>query len=135
MLGRGTSDMKGGVAGLVVAAEQLAAVGAPGRLVLALVADEEDASLGTAAVFEALASAACGRTSASSAEPTWLDLAVAHRGYAVVKVGLRGRAAHSSQPEHGVDVLAPLGGLLVAVAERDRGCGRRLRIRCSPTDR
>ena len=46
MFGRGTSDMKGGVAGLVIAAEQLAAAGAPGRLVLALVADEEDASLG-----------------------------------------------------------------------------------------
>jgi acetylornithine deacetylase len=54
------------------------------------------------------------------AEPTWLDLAVAHRGYAVVRVGLQGRSAHSSQPEQGVDVLAPLGGLLVAVAERNR---------------
>jgi acetylornithine deacetylase len=54
------------------------------------------------------------------AEPTWLDLAVAHRGYAVVRVGLQGRAAHSSLPEQGVDVLAPLGGLLVAVAERNR---------------
>jgi acetylornithine deacetylase len=125
MLGRGTSDMKGGVAGLVIAAEQLAAAGAPGRLVLALVADEEDASLGAAAVLQVL-----GDNSDLSgvrpdvclvAEPTWLGLAVAHRGYAVIKVGLRGRAAHSSQPELGVDVLAPLGGLLVAVAERDRG--------------
>jgi acetylornithine deacetylase len=87
--------------------------------VLALVADEEDASLGAAAVLEAMNGVrpdVC-----LVAEPTWLDLAVAHRGYAVVKVGLRGRAAHSSQPEHGVDVLAPLGGLLVAVADRDRG--------------
>jgi acetylornithine deacetylase len=121
MFGRGTSDMKGGVAGLVVAAELLAAVGARGRLVVALVADEEDASLGAATVIEAL-----GRVGGVPAdvcliaEPTWLDLAVAHRGYAVIKVGLQGRAAHSSQPEHGVDVLAPLGGLLVAVAERNR---------------
>jgi acetylornithine deacetylase len=119
LLGRGTSDMKGGVAGLVVAAEQLAAAGAPGRLVLALVADEEDASLGAAAVLEALAGVQLDVCLV--AEPTWLDLAVAHRGYAVVKVGLQGRAAHSSQPEHGVDVLAPLGALLVAVAERNRG--------------
>ena len=118
MLGRGTSDMKGGVAGLVIAAEQLAADQAPGRLVLALVADEEDASLGTTAVLEALRGVRADVCVVG--EPTWLDLAVAHRGYAVVKVGLRGRAAHSSQPEHGVDVLSPLGGLLVAVAERDR---------------
>ncbi len=129
MFGRGTSDMKGGVAGLVIAAEQLAAAGAPGRaFVLALVADEEDASLGAAAVIQALSDnrdlGGAGGVRPDVclvAEPTWLGLAVAHRGYAVVKVGLRGRAAHSSQPEHGVDVLAPLGGLLVAVAERDRG--------------
>src|SRR5260370_33019059 len=37
-----------------------------------------------------------------------------------MKIGLQGRAAHSAQPEHGVDVLAPLGGLLAAVAERNR---------------
>lgn len=122
MSGRGTSDMKGGVAGLVTAAGQLAAAGAPGRLVLAFVADEEDASLGAAAVLEALGGATGPRPDVCLiAEPTWLDLPVAHRGYAVVKVGLQGRAAHSSQPEQGADVLAPLGALLVAVAGRDRG--------------
>jgi acetylornithine deacetylase len=121
MFGRGTSDMKGGVAGLVIAAEQLVAAGARGRLVLALVADEEDASLGGTAVLEALSGVSGVRADVCLiAEPTWLDLAVAHRGYAVIKVGLQGKAAHSSQPEHGVDVLAPLGGLLVAVAERNR---------------
>jgi acetylornithine deacetylase len=124
MSGRGTSDMKGGVAGLVVAAEQLAAAGARGRIVLALVADEEDASLGTAAVLGALSDGGVRADACLVAEPTWLDLAVAHRGYAVVKVTLRGRAAHSSQPEHGVDVLAPLGGLLVAVTERNRALRR-----------
>ena len=117
MFGRGTCDMKGGVAGLVIAAEQLAAAGARGRLVLALVADEEDASLGAETVLDTLSRVSGVRADVCLiAEPTWLDLAVAHRGYAVIKIGLQGRAAHSSQPEHGVDVLAPLGGLLVAVA-------------------
>ena len=121
MFGRGTSDMKGGVAGLVIAAEQLVAAGARGRLVLALVADEEDAGLGAATVLESIGGTSGVRADVCLvAEPTWLDLAVAHRGYAVVRVGLQGRAAHSSQPEQGVDVLAPLGGLLVAVAERNR---------------
>ena len=121
MFGRGTSDMKGGVAGLVIAAEQLVAAGAPGRLVLALVADEEDAGLGAATVLESIGGTSGVRADVCLiAEPTWLDLAVAHRGYAVVRVGLQGLAAHSSQPEQGVDVLAPLGGLLVAVAERNR---------------
>ena len=97
------------------------AAGAPGRLVLALVADEEDAGLGAATVLVSIGGTSGVRADVCLvAEPTWLDLAVAHRGYAVVRVGLQGRAAHSSQPEQGVDVLAPLGGLLVAVAERNR---------------
>lgn len=53
LYGRGAVDMKGGVAGLVVAAERAVAAGAPVRPVLALVADEEDASVGSEAVRSA----------------------------------------------------------------------------------
>lgn len=117
MFGRGTSDMKGGVAGLIVAAELLAAADAPGRLIVALVADEEDASVGATAVLEHLS----GETMdvCLIAEPTWLDFAVAHRGYAVVRVGLTGRAAHSSQPEEAIDVIPPIGELLTAVTRHN----------------
>ena len=52
--GRGAADMKGGVAAMVAAAEALVASSAPLRVVLALVADEEDASRGTEAVIAAL---------------------------------------------------------------------------------
>jgi acetylornithine deacetylase len=52
-------------------------------------------------------------------EPTSLDLAVAHRGYAVVEVTLSGRAGHSSQPELGVNAVTHLGRLLAAVEARD----------------
>ncbi len=116
MHGRGTSDMKGGVAGIVVAAEQLATRDAPGRLVVALVADEEDASVGATAVLRRLDAMALTPEVCLVAEPTWLDLAVAHRGYEVVRVRATGRAAHSSQPEEGVDVMPALGELLVAVS-------------------
>jgi acetylornithine deacetylase len=119
MYGRGTSDMKGGLAGLLVAADRLAAADAPGRLIVALVADEEDASVGATAVLESLAARGEKPDVCLIAEPTWLELAVAHRGYEVVKVGLAGRAAHSSQPEEGVDVMPWLGELLVAVSRHD----------------
>jgi acetylornithine deacetylase len=124
MFGRGTSDMKGGVAGLVIAAEQLVAAGAPGRLVLALVADEEDAGLGAETVLGTIGGTSGVRADVCLiAEPTWLDLAVAHRGYAVVRVGLQGRSAHSSQPEQGVDVLAEVRDLVDAVTGGAPGLG------------
>jgi acetylornithine deacetylase len=52
-------------------------------------------------------------------EPTWLDLAVAHRGYAVVEVTFTGRAGHSSQPGLGVNAVTHLGRLLTAVEAHD----------------
>lgn len=125
LYGRGASDMKGGVAGIVVAAEQLAAADAPGGLIVALVADEEDASLGAEAVLQDLTGRAVEMDVCLIAEPTWLDLAVAHRGFAVMEVALEGRAAHSSQPAEGVDAIAPLGELLTGIAAADRAIGRR----------
>lgn len=121
MTGRGTCDMKAGVAGMVVAAERLAHEPPPaGRVVVALVADEEDASVGTETVLAELAARGLRADVALVGEPTWLDLAVAHRGYALVRARLRGRAAHTSQPTQGVDAVAALGRLLVAVTEADR---------------
>ena len=120
LLGRGAADMKGGVAALVVAAEELAARRAPGRVVLALVADEEDAGLGTEAVLEALPGLGVVPDAALVGEPTWLALADTLRGYALVEVTLSGRAAHSSQPELGVNAVAHLGRLLTAVEARGR---------------
>jgi acetylornithine deacetylase len=119
MYGRGTSDMKGGVAGILVAAERLAAADAPGTLIVALVSDEEDGSIGATALLETMAAHGTTPDVCLIAEPTWLDLAVAHRGYEVVRVVLTGRAAHSSQPEAAVDVIPPLGELLVAVSRHN----------------
>lgn len=124
LYGRGASDMKGGVAGLVVAAERLAAADVPGVIVVALVADEEDASVGAEAVLQDLTGRDLSMDLCLIAEPTWLDLAAAHRGFAVVDVGLMGTAAHSSQPAEGVDTIAPLGELLVAITAADRALGR-----------
>ncbi len=117
LLGRGACDMKAGVAAMVAAAEAAAAAGTPGDVVLALVADEENASVGTEAVLEFLG----GRLPDAClvGEPTWLDLAVAHRGYAVIQVAFTGQAAHSSQAALGVNAVSHLGRMIAVVEERD----------------
>lgn len=115
MLGRGAADMKSGLAAAVVAAEQLA--GSHVRPVLALVADEEDANAGSEAVIAALPELGLRPDVCVIAEPTDLALARSLRGFDVVEVGFPGRAAHSSQPELGVNAVTHLGRFLARVDE------------------
>lgn len=118
LYGRGAADMKSGVAALVIAAESLVAMEAPVNPVLALVADEEDASHGSEAVIAALPALGVHPELCLIAEPTDLAPARSLRGFAVVEVVFAGRAAHSSQREQGADAIAALGRFLAAVDER-----------------
>lgn len=117
LVGRGAADMKGGIAALVAAAETLVAHKAPIRPVLALVADEEDASIGSEAVIAALPGLGIRPDVCLIAEPTGLALARSLRGFALVRVRFAGRAAHSSQPELGTNAVASLARFLHAVEE------------------
>src|SRR6478735_4332686 len=116
--GRGAADMKGGVAALVTAAEAVVASRVPGRVVLALVADEEDASRGSESVIAALPSLGIRPDVCVIAEPTDLTPARSLRGFAVVRVRFEGRAAHSSQPQLGVNAVSHLGRLVMSVDAR-----------------
>jgi acetylornithine deacetylase len=107
--GRGAEDMKGGVASIMAAARAIAENGGleRGRLVLALVADEEYASIGAEAVAK--------RWSADAAivcEPTHLMIATGHKGFAWVEVTTHGRAAHGSRPDEGKDAILAMGPIL-----------------------
>lgn len=119
MYGRGTCDMKAGVAGMVAAAEHAAEGGHDGDVVLALVADEEHGSVGSAAVLDHLRANGRLPDACIVGEPTWLNVIVAHRGYSVVEVTLHGRAAHSSRPDEGINAVTLLGHLLAGVEARD----------------
>jgi acetylornithine deacetylase len=122
LLGRGACDMKGGIAGMVAAVEHVWAEGPPaGDVVLALVADEEHASVGTEAVIEHLRREQTGRLADACivAEPTWMDVVTAHRGFTVSEVTFTGRAAHTSQPANGVNALGHLVRLVAAVEAHD----------------
>lgn len=108
LYGRGSYDMKGGLAAAV---EAFATVAAGPRLagdvVLAAVADEEYGSLGTEELL------AFRRTDAAIVtEPTGLDLCIAHKGFAWVEITVEGRAAHGSRPDLGVDANLAMGEVL-----------------------
>ena len=112
LYGRGAYDMKGALAAIMLAARDLTEL--RGDLIVTLVADEELASLGTEAVV--------GHVSADAAivvEPTELRVAIAHRGFVGFELETEGVAAHGSRPDLGVDAIAKMGLILVALAELD----------------
>lgn len=110
VFGRGTFDMKAGVAAILVAAERATAEPLAGDLIVALVADEEFGSLGTSEVLSHYRADA-----AIVAEPSGLELTLAHRGFAWFEVEFSGLAAHGSMPEQGVDAIAGASTLLALV--------------------
>lgn len=120
LYGRGSQDMKGGVAAMVGAARRLAETGGleAGRLVIAGVMDEEYESAGAQAlVREWTADAA---DAAVVTEPTDLTIGVAHKGFTWVEVTVTGRAAHGSRPAEGRDAILYMGRLLARLEELGR---------------
>ncbi len=112
--GRGACDMKAGIGALLAAARDAVRDGRyRGELVVALVADEEHASIGTSAVL----AAGLRADGAVVCEPTSLAIMPAHKGFAWIDVEFRGRAAHGSRPDRGVDAIRHAGRLLTALGE------------------
>ncbi len=106
--GRGSSDMKGGTAAIVVAAERIAALGR-GRagLELVLCAGEETGCDGAVALTEA--DGALGRVGALLvAEPTTNYPCVAHKGVVWLDALADGRTAHGSMPHLGENAIHKL---------------------------
>jgi succinyl-diaminopimelate desuccinylase len=105
LFGRGTSDMKGGTAAIVVAAERLAAAGGSG-LELVLCAGEETGCEGALALVEAGVLGDCGAVLV--AEPTTNYPCVAHKGVVWADAVARGKTAHGSMPELGENAVFTL---------------------------
>jgi acetylornithine deacetylase len=79
--------------------------------VVALTADEEHASLGMAALVHA----GVWADMAVVCEPTSLAVMPAHKGFVWVRASFKGRAAHGSRPELGVDAIRHAGHYLTAL--------------------
>ena len=109
LYGRGAYDMKGSLAACFGAVKALrdASTQLPGDVLVAAVADEEYASIGTAGVIEDHPV-----DGAIVTEPTDLKICRAHKGFIWIEIMTKGRAAHGSQYQLGIDANMRMGRIL-----------------------
>ena len=120
LYGRGTYDMKAGLAAALLACREAAHAGLRGDVLVAAVADEEHASLGIQEVLRLVQA-----DGAIVTEPTELEIVVAHKGFVWVELEVAGRAAHGSRPHLGVDAILKMGPILVALTELEASLAER----------
>ncbi|NLC63976.1 MAG: M20 family metallopeptidase [Thermoanaerobacterales bacterium] len=103
LYGRGSCDMKGGIAAMMAAAEFIAKNGLLSNkgLALVFVCDEESKNKGMRGFIKKRLSA----DAAIIGEPTGLDINTGHRGFVLVSIKAQGVSCHSSQPENGVNAI------------------------------
>jgi acetylornithine deacetylase len=120
LYGRGSYDMKGGVAAILAALKWLADSPPPGTVLAALVADEEYASIGARDFARRYPADACVVT-----EPSEGRLILAHKGFVWAEVTTSGVAAHGSRWDLGVSAVGRMGRIIAALEAYDRDVLRR----------
>jgi acetylornithine deacetylase/succinyl-diaminopimelate desuccinylase family protein len=116
MYGRGSCDTKAGLAAMMHSMKVVRASGLRPRVSVWLVAavDEEHSFRGVVKFLEKGVQAA----GAIVAEPTNLETVVASKGVLRWRVRTRGRSAHSSKPNLGINAVAKMAKLIGAMEER-----------------
>ncbi|GAA2829089.1 M20 family metallopeptidase [Nonomuraea rubra] len=112
--GRGSADMKSGLAATLYATRALQLAGTfPGRVKVCALADEEGLMLGAHHfVSSGLASDVDG---AIVAEPEAGEICAVAKGALRLRVDLTGRMAHGAMPQHGRNPIAAAGTLLAGL--------------------
>jgi len=134
LVGRGASDMKGGLAAIVHAARPAAEAGT--RIGLVIVPDEESGGRLGAERLAGLGRLDRGAAGAIVAEPTWGTIWHACRGAFTVRVRVRGRAAHVGLHYEGVNAFAAAVDVALALREFEQVLrGRRSALEFSSSSR
>lgn len=117
LYGRGSADMKLGLAACVIAMAALARAGVAlaGPVELAAVIDEEETGKGIRGYLAERDRSGFG--ACIVAEPTDLQTVIAARGASYVEVRITGRAAHSGNPGDGANAIY---GAAAVIAELER---------------
>lgn len=112
LYGRGASDMKGGLAALIIAMIEIAKeeVSLEGDLVLAATAGEEVDSLGARTMIKDGILKDTGAMIIG--EPSGNEIFVSHKGALWLEVVSYGKIAHGSMPEQGINAIENMNALI-----------------------
>lgn len=99
LYGRGTADMKGGCAAMLLAAEYLAEHGTP--ITLAFTTDEETKMKG--AEFVMVHELVSETPAVIVCEPTLLAIGAREKGLLQIRLTARGKSAHAAMPDRGIN--------------------------------
>jgi acetylornithine deacetylase len=113
--GRGSCDMKGGAAAIMSAMAALALQPPAGKVLAALVVDEEYASIGAQHFVSHYKADACIVT-----EPSEGNLILGHKGFVWAEIETHGRAAHGSRWDLGISAIGKMGRIIAALEQFDR---------------
>ncbi len=115
LFGRGALDMKAGLAAAMMAIVKAKQMKLKGDVILIAVIDEEHSSLGTEAVMQNYKADVAIVT-----EPSWMNLCLAHRGFAVFEIEVQGKAVHTSQQQLGINAITNAGKILAEIEAADK---------------
>ncbi len=118
LYGRGSTDMKAGVAAMVLALEALerAKIELPADIIFLGTVGEEVDSAGARHFFDRGGMEGVGAVIVG--EPTNLDLAPAHKGAFWLRLSTSGKTAHGSMPEQGINAVSHLITLVEQIEEQ-----------------
>ncbi|HHW06294.1 MAG TPA: M20 family metallopeptidase [Clostridia bacterium] len=118
LYGRGSADMKGGLAAAMVALRRLASQGFKPRgdlLLVASVDEEGPHMLGAMDVYrKGFASKDCYLV---AVEPSDLKILAAHKGPLWYRLEVKGKMAHAGMPQQGIDAIHGMSAVLLRLKE------------------
>jgi acetylornithine deacetylase len=105
LYGRGACDMKGFVASCLAAVPDLVAMNLARPIHLFITFDEETTMEGARVLMHDLAASGLRPDMCVVGEPSLMQPILAHKGRVAIRVRVRGRAGHSSEPARGVNAV------------------------------
>jgi len=118
--GRGTADMKAGIAAAIIAVKAILDlnINLSKRILLAAVVDEEGLGRGTNKLISEGIKAKYGIAGEPTCFGGGLKIAIAHKGRAEIEVTVKGKASHGCEPTLGINAISKMCGVVQAI-EKD----------------